>query len=138
MDTLKATKVATVLVVDDTVSNLTLLSDLLKPFYRVKAATNGALALKIAQSDDPPDLILLDIMMPDMSGYDVCKQLKIDPRTRDIPVIFLSSMSADEDEEFGLLVGALDYITKPCKPDIVLSRVSHHLKGKSAADAPGG
>jgi len=136
MDPLNAAPMPTILVVDDTVSNLTLLTDLLKPIYRVKPATNGATALKIAQSDDPPDLILLDIMMPEMSGYDVCKQLKIDPKTRDIPVIFLSSMSASEDEEFGRLIGALDYITKPCKPDIVLAHVAHYLKSKSPSGLP--
>jgi putative two-component system response regulator len=129
-----ATKGPTVLIVDDTVSNLTLLTDLLKPLYRVKAATNGKTALKLAQSDDPPDLILLDIMMPEMSGFDVCKQLQADPKTRNIPIIFLTAMSATEDEEFGLLLGAIDYITKPCRPAIVLARVANYLKIKAAAD----
>ena len=128
------TEKATVLVVDDTPDNLSLMSGLLKDAYKVKVANNGEKALKIAQSDSPPDLILLDIMMPGLSGYDVIVELKSDARTRDIPVIFLTAMSELEDEKKGLEMGAIDYITKPVSPPIVLARVENHLKIKAAAD----
>src|SRR6187200_614411 len=88
----------TVLVVDDTADNLALMSGLLKDLYKVKVANGGEKALKIARGDSPPDLILLDIMMPGLSGYDVCDELKADPATRDIPIIFLTALAATEDE----------------------------------------
>jgi len=124
----------TVLVVDDTPDNLTLMADLLKDRYRVKVAINGEKAIKIAGGENPPDLILLDIMMPGLSGYEVCAQLKRDHATRDIPIIFLTAMDATEDETRGLEMGAVDYITKPISPPIVLARVTTHLKIKAAAD----
>jgi len=124
----------TVLVVDDTPDNLTLLSGLLKDAYRVKVATNGEKALTAAQGDDKPDLILLDIMMPGLSGYDVIARLKANPATRHVPVIFLTSMSAAEDEKKGLEMGAADYITKPISAPIVLARVKTQLENKAAAD----
>ena len=124
---------STILVVDDTVSNLTLISDLLKPHYRVKAAISGEIALKIA-SADAPDLILLDVMMPGLSGFDVCKQMKANPGLRDIPVIFLTAMGAAEDEAHGLELGAVDYITKPINPPILLARVANTLKLKASTD----
>ncbi|MES2037383.1 MAG: two-component system response regulator [Pseudomonadota bacterium] len=133
MELIEATYPSTVLVVDDTVANLTLITDLLKPYYRVKAATSGESALKTIEAD-PPDLVLLDIMMPGMSGFDVCKQLKADPRFRDIPVIFLTAMGAVADETRGLEMGATDYITKPINPPIVLARVANTLKLKASAD----
>ncbi|MBX9756718.1 MAG: two-component system response regulator [Pseudomonadaceae bacterium] len=123
-----------VLVVDDTPDNLSLMSSLLKPIYEVKLANNGAKALQLAQSDSPPDLILLDIMMPEMDGYEVCRQLKFDAKTRDIPVIFLTAKVEVEDERLGLELGAVDYITKPVSPPIVLARVETHLSLKRAAD----
>ncbi|EKP0309334.1 two-component system response regulator [Aeromonas veronii] len=123
-----------VLVVDDTPDNLSLMSDLLRGRYRVKLANGGAKALQIAQSDSPPDLILLDIMMPEMDGYEVCQRLKADARTRDIPVIFLTAKAQVEDERLGLSLGAVDYITKPISPPIVLARVETHLNLKRAAD----
>lgn len=123
-----------VLVVDDTPDNLSLMSSLLKPTYQVKLANNGAKALQVAQSDNPPDLILLDIMMPDMDGYEVCQALKADARTRDIPVIFLTAKVEIEDEQKGLELGAVDYITKPISPPIVLARVETHLSLKRASD----
>jgi putative two-component system response regulator len=123
-----------VLVVDDTPDNLSLMSDLLRGHYRVKLASGGTKALQIAQSESPPDLILLDIMMPEMDGYEVCQQLKADPRTRDIPVIFLTAKALVEDERHGLSLGAVDYITKPISPPIVLARVETHLSLKRAAD----
>jgi CheY-like chemotaxis protein len=118
---------ATILVVDDTPDNLSLMHSLLKNDYQVKIASSGAKALKIALSDSPPALILLDIMMPDMDGYEVCRQLKLDPKTRYIPVIFLTAKAESEDEKKGLELGAIDYITKPISPPIVLVRVKNHL-----------
>jgi putative two-component system response regulator len=124
----------TVLVVDDTPENIQLMSALFKDAYRTKIATNGPKALRIAASDSPPDLILLDIMMPDMDGYEVCSRLKADPRTRDIPVIFLTARAQPEDEERGLELGAVDYITKPISPPIVMARVRTQLALKDAQD----
>ena len=124
----------TVLVVDDTPDNLSLMSALLKDLYKVKVANHGERGLRIANSDPPPDLILLDIMMPDIDGYEVCKRLKAEPRTRDIPVIFLTARSEVEDETRGLELGAADYITKPISPPIVLARVHAHLALKAHAD----
>ena len=124
----------TVLVVDDTPDNLSLMSSLLKDHYKVKVANHGEKGLRIANSDAPPDLILLDIMMPDMDGYEVCRRLKAEPRTRDIPVIFLTAKSEVEDETRGLELGAADYITKPISPPIVLARVQAHLALKASAD----
>jgi putative two-component system response regulator len=125
---------ATVLVVDDTPDNLSLMSGLLKDDYKVKVANNGEKALKIAQSENPPDLILLDIMMPGMDGYEVCQHLKANPATRDIPVIFLTAKVEVEDEKRGLELGAVDYLTKPVSPPIVMARVKNHLALKAHAD----
>ena len=128
----------TVLVVDDTPDNLALMSALLKDTYRVKVANNGETGLKIAQSDDPPALILLDVMMPGMDGYEVCRQLKANPVTRGIPVIFLSGRTEADDEQKGLSLGAVDYISKPVTPGIVLARVASQLALKASADSPRG
>ncbi|MDG9922768.1 MULTISPECIES: two-component system response regulator [unclassified Pseudomonas] len=125
---------STVLVVDDTPDNLMLMTDLLKDRYRVKAANSGEKALQILQGNSLPDLILLDIMMPGVSGYEVAERLKQEPRTRDIPIIFLTAMAATEDEIHGLALGAADYITKPISPPVVLARVETQLKVKAAAD----
>lgn len=127
-------KKATVLVVDDTPDNLSLMAGLLKDDYKVKVANNGEKALRIAQSDSPPDLILLDIMMPGMDGYEVCRHLKREPATRDIPIIFLTAKTEVEDEKRGLEMGAVDYITKPISPPIVMARVANHLALKASAD----
>lgn len=124
----------TVLVVDDTPDNLSLMSGLLKDDYKVKVANNGEKALRIAQSENPPDLILLDIMMPGMDGYEVCKLLKTYPATREIPVIFLTAKVEMEDEKMGLELGAVDYLTKPVSPPIVMARVKNHLALKAHAD----
>lgn len=125
---------ATILVVDDTPENLTLMNNLLKDHYKVKVATNGENALKIGYSDSPPDLILLDIMMPGMDGYEVCRRLKNSPLSSHIPVIFLTAKSEMEDEKKGLELGAADYITKPISPPIVLARVKNHLALKALSD----
>ena len=127
-------KAFTVLVVDDTAANLMLMNDLLQPHYTVKVASSGARALKIAHSQTPPDLVLLDIMMPDMDGYEVCRQLKANPATRDIPVIFLTAKTETSDEQMGFELGAVDYITKPISPPIVLARVKTNLQLKASSD----
>ncbi len=126
---------ATVLVVDDTPDNLALMSALLKDDYRVKVASSGESALRIAASDSPPNLILLDIMMPGLDGYAVCEQLKRDPRTANIPVIFLTARVDEEDERKGFELGAVDYITKPISPPIVMARVRNHLSLQALADS---
>lgn len=125
---------STVLVVDDTPDNLKLISGLLKGIYKVKIATCGESTLDIAQSDSPPDLILLDIMMPDMDGYEVCTRLKADSKTAHIPVIFLTAKTEVSDETKGLEMGAVDYISKPINPLILLSRVKIHLTEKKMHD----
>ncbi len=125
----------TVMVVDDTPANLVLMNDLLQEQYTVKVASSGARALKIASGDKAPDLILLDIMMPDMDGYEVCRQLKANPKTRGIPIIFLTARTEERDEQLGLELGAVDYITKPIGPAIVLARVQTHLSLKQARDS---
>lgn len=125
---------ATVLVVDDTPDNLMLMADLLKDRYRVKAANSGETALRVLQNNPLPDLILLDIMMPGLSGHDVARQLQQDPRTRQIPIIFLTALASMENEIQGLELGAVDYITKPISPPLVLARVQTQLKIKAAAD----
>ncbi|PQA77894.1 two-component system response regulator [Rhodoferax sp. TS-BS-61-7] len=134
MNSLDFTEKSTVLVVDDTPENLSLMSALLKDHYKVKVANHGDKGLKIAMSDNPPDLILLDIMMPDIDGYEVCRRLKAHATTRDIPVIFLTAKSETEDEKKGLELGAVDYITKPISPSIVLARVATQLSLKASAD----
>jgi DNA-binding response OmpR family regulator/anti-sigma regulatory factor (Ser/Thr protein kinase) len=134
MDGLNFTEHATILVVDDTPDSLALMSSLLRDKYKVKIANNGEKALQIAKSDTPPDLILLDIMMPKMDGYEVCERLKHDPATTNIPVIFLTAKGEMMDEQDGLELGAVDYITKPISPSIVLARVKNHLALKATAD----
>ena len=126
--------IATVLVVDDTPENLTLMGALLRDHFMVKVANNGEKALKIAISDTLPDLVLLDIMMPGTDGYEVCRRLKATAATRDIPVIFLTARSDPDDERMGLALGAVDYITKPISPPILLARVNTHLALKATAD----
>jgi putative two-component system response regulator len=123
----------TILVVDDSPVNLSLVAGLLRDHYTVKAATSGERALRIVRSD-PPDLILLDLQMPGMDGHEVCRRLKADPSTRPIPVIFLTSQTEIESERQGLELGAVDYITRPINPGILLSRVRAHYSDASAAE----
>jgi len=125
---------ATILIVDDSPDILALLSSFLKAIYRVKVAISGKMALEVAARDDQPDLILLDIMMRDMDGFETCRALKGDPKTADIPVIFLTAKSEDVDEEKGLALGAEDYIVKPPSPAIVKARIATHLRLKRARD----
>lgn len=124
----------TVLIVDDTPENLAVLAELLQPDYRVLAANSGPRALRLAAGQPKPDLILLDVMMPDMDGYAVFRRLQEEPQTRDIPVIFVTAMNAVEDEERGLEMGAVDYIAKPLRPRVVLARVHTQLALKRAGD----
>ena len=109
-------KKAVLLIVDDSPDNLAFLSSLLRSSYRVKVAISGEKALDIVAEDEKPDLILLDIMMPGLDGYEVCRRLKRDPESSQIPVIFLTAKSDVVDEEIGLSLGAVDYITKPASP----------------------
>ncbi|WP_117235094.1 HD-GYP domain-containing protein [Vibrio maerlii] len=116
-----------VLIVDDTKENLDVLSGLLSPHYNIRAAINGNLALKLVDLSPKPDLILLDIMMPDLDGYEVCRRLKSQPHTKHIPVIFVTAKISPEDEVKGLNLGAVDYITKPINPAVALRRVQTHI-----------
>lgn len=125
---------ATVLIVDDEPLNIQVLSQALSPWYRIKAATSGKTALEIASSDDPPDLILLDIKMPEMDGYEVCQQLKKKRSTTNIPVIFITGKNSAEDETRGLELGAMDYITKPFSVPIVMARVRNQIMLKVKTD----
>lgn len=124
----------TILIVDDSPENLTVLSELLQPNYRVRAATSGEKALRIAATAPRPDLILLDVMMPGMDGYEVFTRLRADPLTSEIPVIFVTAMDSAEAELRGLDVGAVDYIAKPIIPPILLARVHTQLELKQARD----
>ena len=117
----------TVLIVDDSPENLDIMRGILSPFYRVLVATNGRKALKVAMSPSRPDLILMDINMPEMDGYEACRLLKLDSRTSNIPILFVTAKSDMEDESQGFALGASDYLVKPVNPPIVLARVKTHL-----------
>jgi class 3 adenylate cyclase len=121
------TEKQTVLVVDDATENIDVIVGLLKEQYRVKAAVNGMKALKIVESK-PPDLILLDIMMPEMDGHEVIRRLKANPDTKDIPVIFLTGKTEATDETKGFELGAVDYISKPFNPSVVKARVDTQME----------
>ena len=123
----------TILAVDDTPENLDVVKGILSPEYIVKAAISGPMALKIAEKQTP-DLILLDIMMPDMDGYEVCKRLKGNELTKNVPVIFLTAMDQTMDEAQGFELGAADYMTKPVNPPILKARVGTHLALKHSMD----
>lgn len=116
------------LLVDDEAANITILAETLGADYAISAAKNGEVAIQLASGDAKPDLILMDVVMPGPSGFSVCSQLKSQPETADIPIIFVTSMSEDVDEEMGLKLGAVDYIHKPIIPAIVKARVALHLR----------
>ncbi len=124
----------TVLIVDDEPSNLALISEILKPDYSVRVANSGLRGLMLARAEPVPDLILLDVMMPDLSGHDVLQTLKSEPSTQNIPVIFITALDSQEDQVNGFQLGAVDYITKPIMPPVVLARVQTHIDLKSARD----
>jgi putative two-component system response regulator len=124
----------TILIVDDEPAVLASMSKVLAPSYRVRAANSGERVLQVAATEPRPDLILLDVQMPGMDGYSVLSWLKKNAVTRDIPVIFVTAMEAEQDEEKGLALGAVDYITKPIKPAILLARVNTQLILKQARD----
>nr|CRH06351.1 putative response regulator receiver domain modulated hybrid histidine kinase with HisKA and HATPase_c domain [Candidatus Magnetococcus massalia] len=126
-------KRAKILVVDDERATIDLIVGILHSDYQLSIAKNGERALELAQSEPPPELILLDIIMPDLDGYEVCRKLKADPATRAIPIIFLTVKSTVADEAFGLDLGAVDYITKPISPPILQARVKTHLKAINEA-----
>ena len=121
-----------ILIVDDTPINNAVISGVLKDSFRIKVATNGKKALAIARASDKPDLILLDVVMPGMDGYEVCRHLKAIPATREIPVIFLTAATDAANEEKGFEVGAVDYIHKPFSPPLILARVKNQLALQSA------
>jgi len=123
----------TVLVVDDMPANLQLISELLCDLYHVRIATSGAQALQIVERAIP-DLILLDVMMPEMDGHEVCRRLKADPRTQEVPILFLSARNQDEDECLGFELGATDYLFKPINPPTLMARVQTQLRLKATAD----
>lgn len=125
---------ATVLIVDDDTGNLGILGNLLQPYHDVLAAPSGKRALQISAGTPKPDLILLDVLMPQMDGYNVLARLRENPATRDIPVIFVTGLDSAEDEEKGLALGAVDYIAKPYRSSIVLARVRSQLELKQARD----
>ena len=121
-----------VLIADDTPTNIAVISGVLKDSFRIKVAPDGKKALAIARASDKPDLILLDVVMPGMDGYEVCRRLKATPSTREIPVIFLTGVTDAENEEKGFEVGAVDYIHKPFSPPLILTRVKNQLALQSA------
>lgn len=123
-----------VLVVDDGPENLAVIGELLRPNYSIQVANNGERALQLAKGESRPDLILLDVMMPGMDGHRVLQELKDTPRTAEIPVIFLTARSNEEDQLKGFELGAVDYITKPIVPAVMLARVHTHLELKQARD----
>ena len=130
----EATALPTILLVDDTRENLSIIGQMLRPLYHVRVANSGQRALLALQNPPRPDLILLDVMMPDMNGYQVLEQLRANPLWHDIPVIFVTALNADDDEEHGLALGAVDYVTKPVKPALLLARVHAQLELKQARD----
>ncbi|RBQ25765.1 MULTISPECIES: diguanylate cyclase [Arcobacteraceae] len=118
----------TLLIVDDMTTNILLLSDILKDEYNIKIAKSGQKCLEILNNQDNIDLVLLDIEMPDINGYEVCKHLKQSDRTKDIPIIFVTAKSSEADEEYGLNIGAIDYITKPYSKIIIKTRIRNQIR----------
>ena len=127
----EASEKPTILIVDDTPTNITLLTELLKGQYRLRVATNGIKALDALGAGEPPDLVLLDIMMPEMDGYEVCRRMKENDAVKDVPVIFLSALNETMDKVRAFSVGGVDYVTKPFQVEEVRARVETHLKIRS-------
>ncbi len=124
----------TILIVDDEKTNIAILAELLRPDFKVRAATTGEKALEIAFSSNPPDLILLDVLMPGIDGYEVCKRLKSSAHTKSIPIIFITGKVSEEDEIYGFSLGAVEYITKPFRPIVVKVRVNTQAELKRHRD----
>ncbi len=118
-----------ILIVDDAQPNIAVLIQILKADYKLVPVINGEKALKFAQGGNPPDLILLDVMMPGMDGYEVCRIIKSDENTKDIPIIFVTGNVTDEEREKGMALGAADYLTKPVDAAAVLEKISEILSG---------
>jgi len=116
-----------VLIVDDVPTNLAVATGALKELFRTKVATNGEKALKIASGAEKPDLVLLDVMMPDMDGYEVCRRLKANPDTAGIPIVFITAKTSEDDRAKGIEAGAIDYIHKPFEAPVLIERVQAHL-----------
>ncbi len=127
-------KKQTILIVDDQPTNIHILAEALQPEYEITVATSGSIALELCQQVDKPDLILLDVIMPGIDGYEVCRRLKGDEKTKHIPVIFVTSLAESAEEEVGLNLGAVDYISKPYHLPIILARVRNHLNMKRKTD----
>lgn len=123
-----------ILIVDDTPINIQILAEALRADYRIKVATGGPAALEVIAAHGPPDLVLLDVMMPGMDGYEVCRRLKAEPATRNVPVIFVTARTDAVDEEYGLRLGAVDYIGKPFHLPIVVARVRNQINLKLKTD----
>ncbi|MBU0935458.1 MAG: diguanylate cyclase [Spirochaetes bacterium] len=129
-DTLKQT----ILIVDDSQDNVRILAKLFANEFNVKIALNGQEAIRIAETEPQPDIILLDVMMPELDGYQICRYLKEGALTREIPIVFITAMDQEQDEEYGLELGAIDYILKPIKPAIVRARIRNQLELKRLRD----
>ncbi len=135
MDTNLLEDKACILLVDDEPANIQLIAGYIKDDYQIKVATSGEQSLKIANSNDKPDLILLDVDMPIMTGYEVCRKLKEKPETNTIPIIFITAMQTEEDEEKALELGAVDFLTKPVRPAILIARIRTQIILKKQHDA---
>jgi CheY-like chemotaxis protein len=125
---------ARILIVDDAPTNLQIMTHALQDLHEIVTAVNGREALARAEEEPLPDLILLDVMMPELDGHEVCRRLKADERTAHIPVIFITALDEEQDETLGLELGAVDYLTKPVKPAIARARVRNHLELKRQRD----
>ena len=123
-----------ILIIDDTPTNINILTEALQAHYEIKIATSGIKAIELVQQSYKPDLILLDIIMPEIDGYEVCRRLKENEVTKNIPVIFVTGCTESEDEEHGFNLGAVDYISKPYKLPVVLARIRNHLNLKRKSD----
>ena len=123
-----------ILIIDDTSDNLNLLRNLFNKIYKTRVTNSGERGVKILEEHAMPDLILLDVMMPGIDGYEVCRLIKANPRTKDIIIIFLTAKNESINEEFGLALGTADFISKPIHPSITLARVNNQLKIKAADD----
>jgi putative two-component system response regulator len=121
------TELPLILIVDDSPANISIINEVARPYWRTRIATTGKKALELAIMDPKPDLVLLDIVLPDMDGYDICQTLKANPDTHDIPIVFLTAKTQEQDEALGFALGAVDYIAKPFSPPIVEARIRNHL-----------